>query len=193
MSNNKKNEFTNENRKKGLNLVILGVFLVMFAGITAYLLSNNDTATSERARYTAGDFNIGTAYSYEQVTSMTPVNNKLDGDKVVLSLSEVKQAGIIYTQVPVGNSYMPITSYIAPSGRLVVAFSMCEPCNSDTFRIDGEQIICESCGTIWTLEELNPISGGCMNHPPEEIYYEVDKDTILIPFQQIQDWTPREI
>ena len=122
---------------------------------------------------------------------MTPVESKIVDDKVVLSLADVKENGLLYTRVPVETSYMPLTSFIAPSGRLVVAFSICEPCSSDTFRIDNQYIICESCGTTWTLEGLQGVAGGCQDHPPEEIFYEVVGDEIQIPVQQVYDWVPR--
>ncbi|OEH86099.1 hypothetical protein BHU72_14325 [Desulfuribacillus stibiiarsenatis] len=192
MVQDKKQEFSDGKRNKGLNLVVVGIVILIVAGLAVYFLSGEEDIA--RGRYTPGDFNTGAAFDYGTVTPMTQVENHLDGDKVILSLQEVEAAGLIYSQVPVGDSYMPITSFIAPSGRLVVAFSICEPCRSETFRIDGvrDQIICESCGTIWTMEPLVGVSGGCLDHPPEEIYYEVLGDEIQIPFQQIKDWKPRE-
>lgn len=191
-SNNKRQEFTDNNRKKGFNLLWGGVLAVVFVAIAFYVL-NNDEATGERVRFTAGNFNIGTAYAYEKETSMTRVEPKIEGDTIIFSLEELKEHGLLYTRIPMNdNSYMPLTSFITPTGRVVTAFSMCEPCASDTFRINKERIICESCGTVWTLEDLQGVSGGCLSHPPEEINYEVVGDEIRIPADQVYNWTPRD-
>ncbi len=46
---------------------------------------------------------------------------------------------------------LPLIAYIAPSGSLVVASSFFEPCRSNSFHIEGEEIVFGACGTRWDL------------------------------------------
>ncbi|OEF98181.1 Fe-S-containing protein [Desulfuribacillus alkaliarsenatis] len=196
MSKNKKQQFNEESRKKGTNLVIAGLILVFIAGFAAYMFSSNPSSAEDRLRFEPGNFNIGTAYAYEQVTPMTVIDNEIQGENVIISLSDVLDVGLAATRVYVENNYkdyMPLTAFINPSGQLVVSLGVCEPCRSETLRIDGEYLICESCRTVWRLDNLQGVNGGCMDYPPEAIYYEVVGDDIVIPHEQLSSWTPRPL
>lgn len=194
MTKNKKQQFKEESRNKGLNFVIAGLFVVLFAGIGIYMFSLNSSPNADRLRFEPGSYNIGKTYVYEQVTPMTLINNEVVGENAIISLSEVIDVGFATTRVNVKNNYkdyMPLSAFFNKSGQLVVTLAVCEPCRSELQRIDGEYLICESCRTIWTLNNLQGVSGGCKDYPPEAIYYEVVGDEIQIPTNQLSNWTPR--
>lgn len=68
--------------------------------------------------------------------------------------------------------YLPLLYYQAPSGKVVGAVRLCEPCGSFDFRIDrGQNLVCQRCGTEWKLENLREIALdiGCGIYPPPEL------------------------
>ena len=72
-------------------------------------------------------------------------------------------------------------AYVAPSGRLVVASALCEPCHSYEFHIEGNDLVCNSCFTHWDLNTLEGKSGGCQAYPPMELTTVVQGDTVNVP------------
>jgi hypothetical protein len=70
---------------------------------------------------------------------------------------------------------------------------MCEPCQSESFHISGDELVYDSCNTKWTLNELQGVSGGCALYPPEELNYRVVDGKVLILESDLQAWTPRKI
>lgn len=94
-------------------------------------------------------------------------------------------------QQAAGGNILPLLAYIAPSGRLVVATSFCEPCRSVKFHFEGNQLVCDTCFTRWDLNTLLGVSGGCISYPPEEVTAEVRGDQIFVPKADLEAWVPR--
>jgi uncharacterized membrane protein len=69
--------------------------------------------------------------------------------------------------------------------------SVCEPCNSTNFHIEGNQMVCNSCFTRWDLETLKGISGGCLTYPPHVISHSVNNGRAIIKEVDVQNWKPR--
>lgn len=125
-----------------------------------------------------------------------------DAETVTLSLTEVTQSkigGFVYnrtTPMPrnfnfIENDGLPILAYVAPSGRLVVATSLCEPCRSYNFHISEGALVCNSCFTRWDLDTLKGLGGGCLDYPPEQIAVAVEGDRIVIQQSVLEAWEPR--
>ncbi len=94
-------------------------------------------------------------------------------------------------QQAAGGNILPLLAYIAPSGRLVVATSFCEPCRSVTFHFEGNQLVCDTCFTRWDLNTLLGVGGGCFSYPPEEVKAEVRGDKVFVPAADLESWVPR--
>jgi hypothetical protein len=47
-------------------------------------------------------------------------------------------------QLAAGGNILPLMAYVAPSGRLLVATSFCEPCRSTRFHFDGNALVCDA-------------------------------------------------
>ena len=131
---------------------------------------------------------------------MTAVEPAVVDGYVTIALSEVKAKKLTsfqYDAVRVpddkgGETALPLLSYVAPSGRVVTAVSLCEPCKSTTFHteVDGT-LVCNVCGTRWDLENLKAVSGACGDYPPLEIANEVEGDLIKIKEADLTSWKPR--
>jgi hypothetical protein len=117
----------------------------------------------------------------------------------VAELTEKKIGGFVYsrsTPMPAGfdsveGNGLPLIAYVAPSGKLVVATSLCEPCRSWDFHIEGGDLVCNACFTRWDLNTLKGVEGGCLDYPPAELTVAVEGDVIQIQQSDLEAWTPR--
>ncbi|MFH1833947.1 MAG: Fe-S-containing protein [bacterium] len=177
----------------GVAVVVVVVAVVV--GVQTY---NNSTEVGG-AVVSQGGVNYADAS-----VEMSPLasSQKTEAGTVTLSLAEVtakKIGGFVYSRskaMPVGfdsveGNGLPMLAYVAPSGRLVVATSLCEPCRSWNFHIEGGALVCNSCFTNWDLNTLKGISGGCLDFPPEEVNAIVQGDVIEIQQSELEAWTPR--
>ncbi len=88
---------------------------------------------------------------------------------------------------------IPLMAYITPSGKVITAVSVCEPCNSTSFHIEGNQMVCNACFTRWDLETLKGISGGCLAYPPDALPHVVLNGKLTIKNADLQNWKPRVV
>ena len=184
-----------KNRRSNFIVLLLAV-LTGIGGIAIFMVK----AGSEipRTRYSGGNYNIGRDIKYESEIGMTRVDLlPADDARIAISLQDLIENKIIYTEYINGNNRLPIMGYVSPSGRVVLTFSFCEPCRSETFRIDGlgndKRLICETCNTNWRLTDLRGVFGGCVDYPPEEIPYMVDGDKIFVSRGILEEWVPRDV
>lgn len=189
----KKREFMEKRKKrKAQNRVIIGaVVLVAIVGVALFTVLNQDTAVA--SRWEGGDYNIGRQIDYsDQLITMTDVELQVEDGKVLIPLDEVIENRLVYYEYNQGGTRLPMLSYISPSGRLVSAVAYCEPCRSESFHIDERQLVCDTCNTRWFLTDLRGLSGGCPDHPPEQMNYEVIDGMIVISEEDILSWVPRD-
>ncbi|MBI4530538.1 MAG: DUF2318 domain-containing protein, partial [Candidatus Latescibacteria bacterium] len=100
-----------------------------------------------------------------QVVKMVEIASTVEDGKIAVPLDVVttsKLVRFVYND-------LPLVAYLTPSGRVITGVSMCEPCRSTRFHIQDEMMVCNSCETRWTLEDLEGVSGGCLNYPPDVI------------------------
>ncbi len=179
-------------------LWILGV-LAMGTIAASYFYFGRFQKTDEStvSKFTApgaaqtGTVSLAEAGSAAKRLDMTDIKAMVKNGYLQFSLAEVKSKGLIYCEYQKGGKKIPLTAYISPQGKLVTAVSMCEPCRSTRFHIEGKNLVCNSCNTVWTLEDLQGISGGCLKYPPEVIAHTLEGDNIKIKEAAILAWKPR--
>lgn len=128
------------------------------------------------------------AAALEQVPATTAAT---EGGKVSISEQEVREKKLVYWDYEEGNAKTPLLAYVTPSGAVKMAARMCEPCNGFSFRVEGNQLVCNSCGTRWDLETSKGISGGCQTFPPEVLEASVDGGKLLASEEDVASWKPR--
>ncbi|MGF7184027.1 hypothetical protein GGQ84_000102 [Desulfitispora alkaliphila] len=192
----KKQEFMDRQKgNKGMNRVVIGVviFVVLF-GLSAFALINNSTDTAVGNRWEGGDFNLGSEVDYsDQIVPQAQVDLEVEAGQALIQLNQVEENKFIYTQYQHEGVTLPLMAHIAPSGRLVVSISYCEPCRSQSFHINGSELVCDSCNTRWDLASMEGIVGACTDYAPEEIDYQVADGKIAISEDDIRSWTPRSL
>ncbi|AGA68597.1 putative membrane protein [Desulfitobacterium dichloroeliminans LMG P-21439] len=189
-NNSKREKFTQPAKKSKAPLIggaiVLGIAII--AG--GFMLGNKNSDSDQFATATVGqtvDYSGSTAIQQVKTTPVKAENGKV----VVSTLSELKDKKFIYTQYQKSGKALPLTALVRPDGSIVVAVSICEPCNSDSFRIEGETIVCNACNTVWELETFKGLSGGCQDYPPELLVYTQNGDNLEVDQAVLDAWKPR--
>ena len=195
----KREKFERSGRFPWKKVAIIAVVVVLAAGgFGGYKLAT-------RAPKAGGEVVQPTGVTYE---AADPVPMKLlssltvNTDTIELSAAEIKTAkigAVLYsrtTPMPAGyddlpDNGLPVLAYISPSGRLVVASSLCEPCHSYEFHIEGDTLVCNACFTKWNLDTLEAVSGGCKSYPPSELQARVEGDRVIVDKALLENWKPR--
>ena len=122
---------------------------------------------------------------------MQPMEVQLVNGKVLLPLDEVLEKKFVRFVYKNSSAEIPLLAYINENGTLVTSISMCEPCNSTTFHIIGNELICNSCGSTWDINTLDEVSGSCGKYPPDPIPSNVNGNQIQIDESDILSWKRR--
>lgn len=186
----KKQKFTQSSKNHTMLFSILGILtvIIMIGTYMAVSKSNQPDSSLKAAA------NIGETVTYSSDTKLqqTNVNNSsADGKVIITTLSVLKEKKFIRTEYQGNATRIPLTAFVQPDGGVMVAVSYCEPCRGETFHITGSQIVCNICGTIWDLQTLKGLSGGCQAYPPEALTYSLKGDNLEIPQATLDAWKPR--
>jgi len=185
----KKNKVLGERKRKPYwGPISLAVFAVVFTGVGYWLIRGDSAAdpkvssqprVSEKVDYTG------------QKIAMTDIQAKVEKGNISIPLDVVKEKKMVRFEYDNNGNKIPLLAYVTPSGKIVTAVSMCEPCRSTRFHIEGKKIVCNACSTEWNLETLKGIKGGCLNYPPHVIPSTIEKDRIQIDEKIVAQWKPR--
>ncbi|MFZ3100680.1 MAG: DUF2318 domain-containing protein [Desulfitobacteriaceae bacterium] len=187
----KKLKFTQQKKSNTGLYSIIGILAVIIIIGSAYFLlgnKNNPSASAPSAADTGQKVNYSSTDKLEQTVIDSQVKN---GKEIVTTLSIVKEKKFIRTEYKANGKTVPLTAFIQPDGKVMVAVSFCEPCKGKSFHITGNQIVCNTCGTVWDLQTLKGISGGCQTYPPQALTYSLNGDNIEVPQSVLDAWAPR--
>lgn len=186
----KKQKFTQQKKSKAGLFSIVGIAAVVIIIGSYFLFSNSSNpSTSTNA---AADTGQKVNYSPNVNLEQTVVAGKVENSKeIVTTLSTIKEKKFIRTEYQANGKTVPLTAFIQPDGKVMVAVSYCEPCRGDSFHITGNKIICNTCGTTWDLQTFKGLNGGCQDYPPQALTYSLNGDNLEIPQAVLDSWSPR--
>jgi uncharacterized membrane protein len=183
-----KREILLAEKKKFPLVKIIVILLVAAIPLAWFLLRNSLEAGSGSLAGTQ----VTEKVSYKnQNIRMTPVDVVAGSGFIEMPAQIVQDKKIVYFEYNKGGKQVPLMAFITPSGKLVTAVSMCEPCRSTKFHIEGEEMVCNACGTRWTMEGLKGVSGGCLAYPPEVVAHAIEGGKVKIQEAIILGWKPR--
>jgi len=195
----KREKFEKAGRFPWKRIAIIAVIIVLAAGgFTGYRLATQPPEVGGEVVEEAGVDYAATG-PVEMVGLSGPT---VLADTIELSASEITSkriGGVLYSRtnpMPAGyddlpDNGLPILAYVAPSGRLVVATSLCEPCHSYNFHIEGDNLVCNACFSRWDLDTLEAVAGGCQAYPPQELKTVVQGDKVVVDKAILENWEPR--
>ncbi len=107
---------------------------------------------------------------------------------VEVPLDMVKKKKLVSFEYKQLDGAVPLLAYTTPSGSIVTAIGLSEPCNSKSFHIEGDEIVCDLCFTRWDLETLRGVSGECQEHPLDRVPHNVQDGRLAIREVDIREW-----
>jgi uncharacterized protein len=176
-------------KKKSSWAIVSLVVGAIALGVIAYWIIQGSTAANSKD-LTQPKVSGTVDYTGQKIP-MTDVQPSVGNGKISIPLDLVLEKRIVRFEYEANGSKIPLLSYITQTGKVVTAVSMCEPCRSTRFHIKDKTIVCNACGTLWNLETLKGISGGCLNYPPDLLPSTVDKGRIQIDEKVVAQWKPR--
>lgn len=176
-------------KKKILTWKIIVIMLVAIALPVSWLIFK-ESPQAESSRMTATQVTERASY-VDRSIPMAKVDVAVQKGAVEVPLGLVKMNRLVSFEYQRPDGQIPLLAYITPSGKLVAAVSVCEPCRSTKFHIEGHEMVCNSCFTRWDLETLKGISGGCLKYPPDTLPHEIQEGKIMIKELDIKNWKPR--
>ena len=175
-------------KKSSWAIVSLVVSVIALGGIAYWIIQGGTAGDSEALSQPKVS---GTVDYTGQKIPMTDVQPSVESGKISIPLDLVMEKRMVRFEYEANGNKIPLLSYITQSGKVVTAVSMCEPCRSTRFHIKDKTLVCNACGTVWQLETLKGISGGCLKYPPDFIPSTVDKGRIQIDEKVVAQWKPR--
>ncbi|MDO8550585.1 MAG: Fe-S-containing protein [Ignavibacteria bacterium] len=176
----------NSSSKKGL---YVGLVVALFVGALIFYINaepskeasiiENQPKVSDNVTYPSVRYDHNYSIAYAK-----------DG-KIILPLDVVKEKKFVKFDYITQNTTIPLLAYLTEDGKVVTAISICEPCDSKSFHIKGSDLVCNSCGTTWDLNNLDAISGSCGKYPPDPIPSKIIGNEIQIDEYLVTGWTRR--
>ena len=166
--------------------ISLSILAILLLGVSYWIIEGN-TGSNPKVS-TQPKLNERVDYTGQSL-QMADIQAKVENGKISIPLDVLKEKKMVRFEYQ-GNG-VPLLAYVAPSGRVVTAVSLCEPCRSTRFHIEEKKIVCNACATEWNLETLKGIQGGCLNYPPDVIPSTIEKDRIQIDEKLVTQWRPR--
>jgi uncharacterized Zn ribbon protein len=187
----KKEKVLGEKKKSSLTMISMVIVAVALGGIAYWIIKGNTLANSGVSSVSPQPKVSGNVDYTGQNISMTDIQPTVKSGKISIPLDLVLEKRLVRYEYETSGNKIPLLSYVTSSGKVITAVSMCEPCRSTRFHIEGKTIVCNACATKWNLETLKGISGGCLNYPPDVIPSVVDNGLIQIDEKTVVQWKPR--
>jgi hypothetical protein len=166
----------------------LALIAILLGGVGYWIVQGGTPVNSEISSQPKVTGKVD--YSGQKV-QMVDIQAKAEKGKISIPLSEVLEKRMVRFEYEGKGVKIPLLAYITQSGKVVTAVSMCEPCRSTRFHIQGKTLVCNACYTTWNLETLKGVKGGCLNYPPDIIPSTVEKGRIQIDEKVVTQWKPR--
>jgi len=185
----KKEKVLGEKKRKSSWIPIsLAIIAILLGGIGYWIIQGESAANSEISSQPKVSGKVD--YTGQKI-QMADIQAKVEKGKISIPLSEVMEKRMVRFEYESKGTKVPLLSYITQSGKVVTAVSMCEPCKSTRFHIQDKTLVCNACYTMWNLETLKGIKGGCLNYPPDVIPSTVENGQIKIDEAIVLQWKPR--
>ncbi len=186
---NKREIISASGKSNNSKMIFNAVLLFLFAGSIFYYFAT--THTKEEEIILAQPKVISEIEYLDTRFDMATAEVKVEDGNIILSLDEVLDKKFVRFVYKSSLREIPMLAYISEDGNLVTSISMCEPCNSTTFHIKGDELVCNSCGSTWELNSLKEVSGSCGKYPPDPIPSKISGNKILISESDVQSWRRR--
>jgi nitrite reductase/ring-hydroxylating ferredoxin subunit len=109
----------------------------------------------------------------------TWIVTETSGDNVAISNQEVEKAGMAHFRINSGGQEYVYMAYKF-GNETVVRSSICPPCRSRSFSIQGDTLICDSCQTTFNARTGDGIAGPCVDYPKAQVAFTRNSDRLVM-------------
>ncbi|MFC2008926.1 Fe-S-containing protein [Chloroflexota bacterium] len=146
--------------------------LLVLGGLLVVLLLGGCAATTDSVTEVATTSGNGPI-------SGTWIDIEVEGDTVVLPMSEVTALGNVHFSLLAGNRTLDFMAYLLDD-VLQVRANACPPCHSRGFALDGSVLVCDMCQTTFDAANGSGIEGACVAYPKAAVDYAVYDGLIVM-------------
>lgn len=114
----------------------------------------------------------------------TWIEPEIDGDTVVLPVAVVESAVNAKFSVPLPDRTLDFMAYVL-DGAVHVRASVCPPCRSRGFALDGVVLVCDACATTFDVATGVGIAGACVDYPKAEARCSVTNGLISVTLEDL--------
>ena len=107
------------------------------------------------------------------------VTANVAGGTVSIPVSEVEKNKIEQFRFDTGSGNIAFLAYELDK-QLYVRADICVPCRSEEFSLQGDVLICDTCGTVFSARTGEGISGACVNFPKAAVTYELKNANVVL-------------
>ncbi|TFH35634.1 MAG: DUF2318 domain-containing protein [Dehalococcoidia bacterium] len=106
------------------------------------------------------------------------------GDSVTVPLSLVQEKGNTHFSVTSSGTELDFMGYLLDD-TLHVRANVCPPCRSRGFTLDGDILVCDTCGTKFDAKDGGGISGPCVDYPKAAAAYKIVDGVVTITLSDL--------
>ena len=186
----KRDKILADNKSKRAHNLSNYLLIAMIVGFIIFMVY--ESLPSHKNPVIEAQPRVTSKISYDNVRlQMFDIKAEIRDGKIIVPLDVVLDRRLVSFKYEKYGIKVPLLAYVSPDGKVVTAVSMCEPCNSERFHVEEEDMVCNSCGTRWELKSLFGISGACQEYPPDPIPSTVVGNEIQIDEKIVANWKRR--
>ncbi|MDR2671408.1 MAG: Fe-S-containing protein [Oscillospiraceae bacterium] len=105
-----------------------------------------------------------------------------NGGDLVIPIAGITEQASFYP-VEVNGTQLEVIAVKAPDGTLRTAFNTCQICydsGQGYYKQEGNALVCQNCGSLFTMDRIEKAQGGCNPVPIYADYKTVDEENITI-------------
>jgi len=118
------------------------------------------------------------------IVNPTWITAQQEGDTVSIPVSELDSGKMLHFSVTYQGDSKTFMAYKL-SGETYVRANVCPPCHSTSFSLDGDILVCDSCGTRFKASTGAGISGACVNYPKAEVVHKISGASVTMEMDDL--------
>ena len=107
------------------------------------------------------------------------IEPQVNGDTVSIPVSEIERNWNTRFKLQTADGDIVTMAYIL-NGVIYVRASICPPCRSLGFTLNGDILVCDTCGTQFKASTGEGISGACVKYPKAAVKYEITDGKVVM-------------
>jgi nitrite reductase/ring-hydroxylating ferredoxin subunit len=162
-----------------LVLLLLAVAAVVAVGCTSGSTGGTNPTTNPTGN-TGNTGNTGGTGGPIQPTWIGSEVLRVEGNSLLIPTEEVASGRMLHFSLSAGGAGKQDFMAYDLGGETYVRANVCPPCRSVGFSLDGDVLVCNSCGTRFAANTGAGISGACKDFPKAEATHAISGSDITI-------------